>query len=546
MAVSLDRPARPASTLHALRRRPDLVALAVLLLGTFGALMFLGRQTLPIFDDWLFWAPPSTYAPDDLLTHYNGHAAALTRLLTSLSVDVGGSDAFLLHRMWAYAMHVATLGLLYFVAAPRIGRGLALVAIVPLTLMGLAWLHLLMPYSAIFQGPGMVGLLAAMLALQRESRRGDLVAFGALLAATFTATSGLAALAGIVVWLLWPPVQLRRLWVPGIPAVLWLAWYAGYKPDQGYEIQLLNDVSLVPTYVAEGLLHGIRTYGYLPGDWSAALAAALAILVVWVAARPGGMDRNLACAIAGAVAFWGIIAVGRGPELRVDQLRYLYPNAAHVVLIAVIAFGAAGVRSNRRTVLVAGTLALTFLLPSANQLRNTARMEREESLQSRAAITAAEIARDYTTDDYNPIFTTREDGEFSMGRYRPALEDARSIGYSEEELLAEPERLRRTADGTLLSALGIGLKPAGREGSGSCEPVADGGRFPVAAGTPVVVDNAGAEPVTVGLRRFASGPSELGEVGAGGRATIAIPRDRSDRPWEAAVSGGAVRVCTGG
>ena len=529
-------------------RRLDLLGLAAILAATLAALLWMARGTIPLFDDWVFWTPPSTYAPDDLLQHYNGHAAVLTRLGVSLTTDVGGSDSYVLQRLWAYAMHLATLAALYFVAVPYIGRRLALIAIVPMTLMGLAWLHMLMPFSTIFQGPGILGLLLAMLALARGTRRGDVVACLVLTASVFTATAGLAAIAGIVVWLLWPPTLLRRLWIPAIPAVLWLLWYATYKPDEGYEIQLLDDVALIPTFVAEGLANGIRTYGYLPADWSSALAAGLVVLVVVVAARPlAGLDRNLAAAIGAAVAFWGIIAVGRGPELRPDQLRYLYPDAAHVVLIAVIALGLAGVRSNRRTTIIAAVLALAFFVPSFNQLRNTSTDERNESVLSRAAVTAVEIAGiDRLDPRFNPLNETRSDGEFTLERYRRAVEDGRTIGFSESELAGRSEAVRQATDSTLIGGGSAVFSRVAAPGRGAaCTTVDPRAPIELAAGSTLVLDNAGTREVAVGLRRFADNPRGVGTIPRGTAATLAVREDRSQRPWTVVVTGsaGPLRRC---
>ena len=527
-----------------MRRRPDLLALAAILLLTLIALLYMGRGTIPLFDDWVFWTPASTYAPDDLLEHYNGHAAVLTRFFVSLSTDLGGSDSYLLHRLWAYGMHLATLALLYFVAVPYIGRRLALVVIVPLTLMGLAWLHMVMPFSTIFQGPGVLGLLAAMLALQQGTRRGDVLACLALLLAVFTATAGLAAIAGIIVWLLWSPMQLRRLWVAAVPAVLWLLWYVTYKPDEGYEISFLDDISLVPTFVAEGIANGIRTYGYLPADWSSALAAGLVVLVVMVAGRGRGLDRNLAAALAAAVAFWGIIAVGRGPELRPDQLRYLYPDAMHVVLIAVIAAGLAGLRSTRRTTAIAVVLALAFFVPSFNQLRNVFQDERNESTFSRAAIAAVEIAgADKIDQAFNPIADTRSDGEFTLARYRRALDDGRSIGFSESELPSKSEATRQTTDAVLMSALRI--VPAAVEPPAGCRPLAASAPLELPSGTTVYVTNDGDDAAKLLLRRFADGPRDIGQVAADSSVRVVLPEDRSDRPWTMTFDGaGPLTACS--
>jgi hypothetical protein len=539
-AAPSTRPARRSA--GTLRSRPDLLVLAAILGATLVSLLYLGRDTIWVFDDWLFWFPGATYAPGDLLSHYNGHASVVNRLLSSLTITLTGGESYLPYRLAAYAMHLTTLALFYFVVAPRIGRGLALVALVPFTLMGLAGLHFYMPYSALFQGVGILGLLAALLALGRGTRRGDVVACVVLTVVTFWAAAGLAAVCAALAYLLWPPVQTRRLWVAGVPLVLFAGWYAAYRPDDGYGLEGLDDLSLIPGYVADGISHGLRAYTYLPQDWTVAMAVGVVALVVVLAVRQGAFDRQFVAILVGGVAFWAIIAVGRGPELRVDQVRYLYPDALHAVLIALAAAGIAGLRSDRRTVVVAGVLALAFFVPSLNQLRHTFAIERGKSVVSRAAITGAEIARDRAPDDFNPLNATRGDGEFRMDRYRVALADGRSAGFSEAEVLERGESVQQAVDRTIMQAAGL-RAVATTERPRGCRAVATGEPFPVPFDVPVVVTNGGAE-ARLQLRRFADGGSELGRVPADGAVSVRLPRDRSARPWQGLVAGaGPLAVC---
>lgn len=542
MAVSAT-PGRRTPSWRGLAGRPDLLVLAAILVGTLVVLLYLGRGTLWVFDDWQFWFPESTYSPDALLSHYNGHASVVNRLLSSLVIDLTGGESFLPWRLLAYALHLATMALFYVVVAPRVGRGVGLAAIVPFTIMGLASLHFYMPMSALFQGIGIFGLLASMVALAREDRRGDVIACVVLVTVTFWAASGLAAVVGVIAWLMWAPRQVRRLWIPGVPLVLFAAWYVTYRPEDGYGLQGLNDLALIPAYVADGLSNGLRTYTYLPQDWSAAMAVGVVALVIVALVRRPDLDRRLAAAVAGGVAFWAIIAVGRGPELRVDQVRYLYPNAFHAVLIAALAAGVAGWRPNRRAVIVAGVLAFAFLTPNLNQLRSTMQIEREKSVNSRAAITALEIAIDRAPDKFNPLDPTRGDGDFITARYRRAMEGGRTIGFSEREILGRGERLRQVVDETLIPALRLAVVPAEARPTG-CRTIAPGEQVELEFGREISVQNRGDAPAAFRLRRFADGAREVSKVAPREAAGITLPRDRSTRPWFAVVDGdGPFALC---
>ena len=533
---------RPRALVRGARKRPDLVVLAAMLLATLVTLAYLGRDTLPLFDDWIFWSWETDYSPGVLLEHYNGHASPVVKAIWFALTDITGGSHYLPFRLFFIVMHVATLGLFYFAVAPRIGRGLALVAVLPLTLMGIAWLDYVMPISGIYQVAGPLGIVAAIVALDRGTRRGDVLACLALTAMAFTAVGGVAAVAGVYAYLLWERPQWRRLWVAVVPTVLFAAWWLVYRPEEGYEFKALDDISLVPSYVADGLSHGIRTYTYLPQEWAVALAVVLLVAVVRQFMRPRGVDRALVAAIAAGVAFWAIVAIGRGPDLRIDQLRYLYPNAIHAVLIAALVAGLAGLRSNRRTVLTLGVLSLAFFIPSANQLRLVYRGERSESLQSRAAMTAEKLALDRMPPaGANPFYEIRKDHEFTIERYRAGLALGRDFAYDESEIPGLFESQRKAFDQTSLSALGV--KPLQIQvDPKTCKasPVTE-----VPSGGSIVITNrfAGGETV-VFARRYADQASEVGKIAPKTTARIEFPRDRSDRPWQVFVNGVGVNACT--
>ena len=532
--------ARPRALVRRARDRPDLVVLVAMLLATLFALTYMGRDTLPLFDDWIFWGWATDYSPGFLLEHYNGHASPVVKAIWFALTDITGGDSFLPFRLFFIAMHLATLALFYFAVAPRVGRTLALIALLPMTLMGLAWLDYVMPISGIYQIAGPLGIVWAIVGLDRNSRGGDVLACVGITAMAFSAIGGVAAVAGVYAYLLWDRPQWRRLWVAVVPTVLFAAWWLVYRPEEGYELSPLNDISLVPGYVADGLSHGIRTYTYLPQDWSVALAVVLVVGIVRQFLKPAGVDRALVAAIAAGVAFWAIVAIGRGPELKVDQFRYLYPNAVHVALIAVLLAGMAGLRPNRRTVLTLGVLALAFFIPSANQLRLTYRGERSESLQERAAMTAVKLGLDrLPATGPNPFYSIRSDDGFTLDRYRSALAEGRDMAYAESELPGLGERERQAFDQTSLAVLGVKpveLQANPRNCTGSPETE-------VPSGGSIVITNRFDAEAVVFARRYADNGREVGTIAPGTTARIEFPRDRSDRPWQVAVNGAGVNAC---
>lgn len=524
-----------------LRRRPDLLALAAFLGATLVALLFLGRESLPQNDDWDFWLRAPSYDPGELLHEWRGHPVAVTRLVWNLTTDVTGGETFVAHRLLFYAMHLAVLALFYVLVAPRIGRALGLIALVPLALAGLTWLSFASPLSGIVHAGGVLGLLGALVALQRGTRRADAVACGVLVVAAFTSGAGLAAIAGAAAFLLWPQpaADRRRLWVVAVPLLFLFVWFLAYRPDNGYGIELV-DVALIPSYVADGLAAGIRVYTYLVPEWATALSAAFAVLLVVWALRPGGFDRTLVAVLVAGAAFWGLIAFVRGLDIRANDARYLYPAAVHAMLMVALLAARAGVRSHRTMVVTLGVLVVAFALPSANQMRQSAKFDREKSLQSRAALTAVELAGPLAPNEFNPLAVTRGDAAFTVGRYREALSDGRSLAYDRDELDGLPERLRDVLDATLVPSLGITLRAIAAPDEETCRPLT--APVDAAPGTTVVVRNDGGAKAPLLISRFTTRTRPAGEVAPGGAASLAFPRDGSPKPWR--VSAGApLAVC---
>jgi hypothetical protein len=151
------------------------------------------------------------------------------------------------------------------------------------------------------------------------------------------------------------------------------------------------------------------------------------------------------------------------------------------------------------------------------------------------------------------------------GPYLSASEKFGSPGYGETELASAPESAREAADKVMAAALPISLRPGGVQAAsggapprtvspqgasarGSCVTVKEvGGAAPVLSLPPggVLLKAGSGAPHDLALRRFAeSFPVSMGTLN--GAASLVVPTDRSERPWQLRIGGpGPLTACGG-
>ena len=195
--------------------------------------------------------------------------------------------------------------------------------------------------------------------------------------------------------------------------------------------------------------------------------------------------------------------------------------------------------------------------------------QRDGLPSERGGLTGLEIESDHT----DPAFTLNEQNagfkyydSIVAGPYLSAVREFGSPAYSESELSSAPENARVSADLVMGSVLGPTLHPAPRRPSargpapalvgppgalaarrGGCISVKPaGGASPVIAVPPggVLLKAAPGGIVSLGLRRFATQSFPVSAGGLRGTAVLAIPLDRSSRPWQLQLATtGVVTAC---
>ena len=203
---------------------PAVAGLVLLLLGALAVMVYLGRGSTFFYDEWVWWWSEPSLAPGVLLEPNNGHPCLVPNVIwnaTILATCFG--QVYLPFQLSWYFSLLGLIAGLWVLLAAKVGRGVALAVVAPFAVMGTGWLSLLMPIAGLFHVLPLAWLAWALVALERRTRRGDVIACVLLVLAAFTSVTGLASVVAGA-YLLWQRPEMRRLWVVGIPLGPAAAW----------------------------------------------------------------------------------------------------------------------------------------------------------------------------------------------------------------------------------------------------------------------------------------------------------------------------------
>jgi hypothetical protein len=522
------------------------------------ALLLALESDLTFFQDtWAFLLHRRGLSADVFLEPHNEHIVVIPVALEKLWVALFGMASALPEQV-AMVLVLAASGALVFVyARRRLGPWPALLAAVLLLFLGPAWEVLLWPFEIALAGSVLFGV-AALLALDGGSRRGDLVACLCLVLAIGFSSLGVAFLVGAIadVLLRRRELGLRRAWLAAVPLLLYAAWWAGWGHDAETHLSLHN-VLVSPRYVAEGLaatlssLLGLSAIG-LVGKvvWGLPLLLAALAGLGWRLAHGFRPSPHLWPVVAATAVYWLLAAFNYIPGREASTSRYMYAGAALTLLLAAELLR--GVRFGRTALLAGGAVTIAAVGLNLIPLGDGKEWLREQTALTRAELGALEIARRTVGPDFS--LTPEVAGTLSLvdvdaGDYLEMAAAHGSPAYTAAELLAAPEAGRRQADVVLGQALPISTtsRPGWHPGSRStCERVpAEPTDLPLHPGVTRIAVLPGG-PAAISLRRFAVGGYPVVPAPApGGETTfLHIPRDTSRRPWLLHVEATRpVRVC---
>lgn len=533
------------------------------------ALLFWLQRGLAFADDSFNWLALSGIGSDKaLIEPYGGHLIFIPMLIFK-----GGLSAFGTSYTGFGTIQVLLLlllsGLLYEYGRRRVGPLLALPAAVIVLFLGSSWNVLMQPMLGIQFLCGLVPGVAALLALERGDRKGDVAGCLLLVLATWSFEVGLAFVAGSLVGIALRPDRWRRAWIVAVPLLAYLAWRAWASQYGGTGIELSNLV-WVPAYAVDSLgdivvsLFGRffwvgssqLTYLHLVGfDYDrlgeGLLLLALEALGIYHVARAvrrrGPIPATLWIALATMLALWAEQGLALSPDRTPGEIRYVFQDAVVFLLVAVEA--ARGVRATRPAVAIALALTAVAIVGNAARFKEGRDVLAGYSPPAKAAIAVTNLGDAHVSPGFNPAanapeaFVEQGGPQVGAGTIQAISAKFGSPGYSVGQLLAQPEAVRRSADLVAARALDLRLMPASRPIPSSCmrRRASDGG-FALPPGGAVLVAE---RRSPFALRRFASAYAiALGDLPRGRPIALRIPTDAADVPWRGRVqSAGGLSVC---
>ena len=538
---------------------PVLVCLAAAL-ACSATLLLIFQSKLTFFgDDWPFLLERRGMSVGVFLDPHSNHIAVLPVAIYKSLLATFGMSSSLPFSVVSTLVFLLSAILLFAYLRWRVGDWPALLGTILILFLGAAWIDLLWSFQIGYSGAIAAGL-GALLALERDDRKGDLIACGLLVVAIGFSEIGVAfALGALVSIAAGPKPRRRRLDVGLVPLVLYAIWFLGWG-HKGPHTLTAHNVLHSPVYVFDAVSQAIASLlglaTPLTGDgsepvgllWGHILFIGLGALAIWRIWRVGGISRGLLTALTVGGAFWFLAAFNAYSFWRAPTNgRYQYPGAVFVLLIAAELLR--GVRVDRRV--LAGAVALTaaaavsgiFFLHDGYDLRKT------DSDQERAKLAALDIARPSVSpgSDVNLELLT----QFPAGSYYSAVDAFGSPGYTESQLARSSEEKRVAADAMFGAVLGIRLIPSKSPvggAQGNCRivsPTGSGQRLPLGPGVYDLIDGS-ALGASLRLSRFASAPwVNLGALPPEQWHSVEIPPDRSARPWNLTVLGTSpVTICT--
>ena len=531
------------------------------------------RETTFSIDELVWYMQAPSLDLETALKPQAGHLLLTSHLVYKALLETVGAD-YLAFRLLGIATLLLTVGLLFTFVRRRFGGFVALAPSLVLLLFGSDITHTL-------TGNAFTVLLAlscglgALLALEREDRRGDVIACALLILGVVTYSITLAFVVGAAVLILQGPARWRRAWVFAIPALLYGVWWlwARTLPASPESQAVASNILLLPAWAFQSLSAVIDAFTGLGYEFqegqatpeagpAVAVLALIALAVVLIRRSP---SRMLWATFATLLALWvlGVLTVGGvGGNRFPDSPRFMLPGAVVVLVVAVEA--ARGLRWSR------GGLAALYVVALAGASVNLmllhdggAELRSNWAVPVAAAAVGVELAGTHGRSSFRPpdlppghstvVGTGIASSPFNFpfavvdrpaDALRAAADRYGSLGFSVPQLEAEPEAVREEADLALVAALGIRARatpPNARPAN--CRTVSP----PPEARPQAILPRGGAtlfgeDSRRIFVHRFAERGVYAGRF-HGGSAILDVPDDAVPVPWRVSVAAGSLRVC---
>jgi hypothetical protein len=507
------------------------------------------------------YAPELGHGIEYFLAPHNSHLQLGGKLIYGALFGLFGAEYWVFRAVEVAGILIST-GLFYVLARRRVGPIVALAPALLLLFLGYAWEPLLWAFD-LHTTYALVFGLAALLALGRGDRRGDVGACVFLVLSASMIELGLAFVVGAAVAIWLAPRPRRRAWIVLVPAALYAIWWVWARRYHQPGVTLTN-VHLIPIdftnalSAVTGSVFGLNPTGvgvipFTTGVTAAAtVAAAAAVIALAVRIRRGAVPRSLWVFLAVLLSYWLTITLGGRPP---DSSRYLF---AGTVLTLLVAADAASRVAFAWSAIAAIFVLLALAIPAnVAKFYDGRRVLLNDAAASGSDYAMLEVARSTVSPDYrpglDPAVRVRGGGIQAPlpadDYFRAAAEHGR-LGYPLSRVRAQAPGFRQAADVALVHAERLRLEEARPPAAaGSCPRAAGASagapvHFPLPRDGILLGQGGSQAAVSVEVSRFAKdGPGfEIGRVPPGAWRLLRAPADGAGEPWRVLIDG-PLRVC---
>jgi hypothetical protein len=410
-----------------------------------------------------------------LLAPHNNHLQLVGKLIYEGLFATAGTNYFWFRLVEAVGV-LLCVGLFFELARVRIGHWAALAPSILLLFYGYAWEALLWPFD-LHTLYALAAGLGALLCLERRGRLAEPAACALLILSVSTIELGLAFVGAVVVLLL-AARRPSRLWIPAIPAVLYVAWYVWARQFHQPAYRVSDPLDLLHTIgEAAGAVIGallalnpvdsngsVSTVGTTAWPLLAGLLAAAIAIRLW----RGRNTPFLWAMITLAGLYWLFLGLAdRAP----DASRYIFAGSIALLLLATEAL-----RGRRFPGLV---IAALFLVVAVTMPRNIELLSKgrdlklSETRSNRIDAGAEQLAGAAVdpsfTPSQDPLVVARGGSgpvTITAGQYLSGAARIGPFGYSASQIAGQPAPLRDLADAVLSGAGGLRSSAASPPASG--------------------------------------------------------------------------------
>lgn len=502
-------------------------------------------------DEWFFFAHASGFDPGWLIEPDQGNLVFGATLVYKVTLSIFGAGDHLPLRLVWIALDLICSALLFLLLRKRVGSIAAYMPALVLAVFGSAW-EMFSGSLGINVLTSVAAGLAALLLLEKENRRGDLLGCLFLTFSVIAHSTGLAILAGVIAAILVRDDRWRRVWIVAVPLFVYAVWWV-WARKFGESSVTLETISAAPAALvslfaaAVSSMAGAFRYpgAQQPGvpdlviivnqEPGLLLGAVLAVAVGWRLSRLRLEWRFLPPFVT-LVVYWASLALV-SPAREPGTGRYQYASAIFILLILSEIWR--GWRPSRGAIVAIVAIGIVSIIPNTINLHYAADFVRGVSEQDNAKLAVADVLRKRIPPGENlepPPYNIAADVVISADSYFKATDSFGSPADSLAQLEESGPVPRLAADREFVYLLDI--KPEAMTtgvSTSSCTQVppgtiGGGDELEVRPGGFSYRSPGGAE-VTMGLRRYGYDFYRFEPTSGTGLFRVRVPRDGAPLPW---------------